>query len=173
MRMSSARVVLLLFVIILGIAFGAGLYESVIVVPRWLAIDTTGALHWNGEAAIADNTGQRFWVWVSTIPLTLLAGTNLWIAMRRTEGTLRRWWVTAAGLSLAERAMTFLYFIPVMVGLMGAIDAPEAVASAHRWVNLNYVRHALVLGAWLAALRTFGLVQTAKRRPQAYYEAGD
>jgi hypothetical protein len=173
MRMSSARVVLFLFVINLGIVFGAGLYESVIVLPQWVAVDVNGGRHWNAEAALAADTGQRFWVFVSTIPLTILAGTNLWIALRRCEGMLRKWWMSGAVLSLVERVMTITYFIPVMVTLMASSDTPEAVASAHRWINLNYVRHGLVLGAWLAALRTFALAQTAKRRPAAYYEAGE
>ena len=44
-----------------------------------------------------------------------------------------------------------------------AITAPEtdwrnwAARIATRWWALNFVRHALVLGAWLAALRTFAL----------------
>jgi hypothetical protein len=59
----------------------------------------------------------------------------------------------------------------VMIGLMGTADTPDAAASAHRWMNLNYIRHLLVLGAWLAALRTWTLAQGAKRRPPAYYES--
>jgi hypothetical protein len=169
--MALGRVLLFLFVVNLGIAFGAGLYESFIVLPHWLTIGPDGALHWNAQAALADNTGEQFWVFVTTIPLTLLALLNLWAGWRKTEGPLRVWWLTAAVLSLLDRAMTLGYFIPVMVGLMASGDTPEAAANAQRWMNLNYVRHALVLGAWLAALRTFALVQTAKRKMPAYYES--
>jgi hypothetical protein len=28
---------------------------------------------------------------------------------------------------------------------------------ANRWSNLNYLRHAIVLAAWLAALKTFAV----------------
>jgi hypothetical protein len=52
---------------------------------------------------------------------------------------------------LADRAFTFSYFIPTMVGLMEATDSPAAVAVATQWWNLNYLRHAIVLAAWLAA----------------------
>ena len=168
--MASARIVLLLFVVNLGIAFGAGLYESAVVMPHWLSVDANGLRHWNAQAASADNTGQRFWVYVTTIPLSILTLANLWMGWRRCTGTLRNWWVTGAGLALGERAMTFLYFIPVMIGLMQSGDSPEAVADAHRWMNLNFVRHALLLGAWLAALRTYALAQNVRRRVPAYYE---
>lgn len=170
MRMSTARVVLFLFLINLGVAFGAGLYESVVVLPGWLWADTNGRFHWNSAAAVGDNPGLRFWIFASTIPLTLLAGTNLWIAWRRCEGALRNWWMTGAVLSLLDRMMTILYFIPVMIALMGSGDTPDAAASAQRWINLNNVRLLLVFGAWMAAFRTWTLAQGARRRPAAYYE---
>jgi len=40
---------------------------------------------------------------------------------------------------------------------MNAADTPESVASAARWSTLNYLRHALVLTAWLASLKAFSL----------------
>jgi hypothetical protein len=44
-----------------------------------------------------------------------------------------------------------------MVDLMRAVDSPDSVAVATRWSNLNYVRHATVLVAWLTALKAFAL----------------
>jgi hypothetical protein len=38
------------------------------------------------------------------------------------------------------------------------VDSPEAVAIATTWANLNYVRHAIVLVAWLAALKAFSVL---------------
>jgi hypothetical protein len=58
---------------------------------------------------------------------------------------------------LADRVFTFAYFIPTMIGLMNAPDSPASVATAMRWAHLNYLRHALVLTAWLAALKAFAL----------------
>jgi hypothetical protein len=148
-------IVLWLFVINLGIAFGAGLYEHRIVVSRWVASRESGA-HWHAEAARLDDTGRRFWAFVSTLPLTLLTLANLFAAWRA-GGAVRGWWLAAALAALAERAFTFSYFIPTMVGLMKAPDSPESAAAATRWSNLNYLRHAIVLAAWLASLRTFAL----------------
>ena len=150
-----ATIFLWLFVINLGIAFGAGLYEHRIVVPRWVAADDAGG-HWNAEQARRDDTGLRFWAYVTTGPLTLLALANL-IAAWKSPGPVRAWWLAAGLLVMADRALTFSYFIPTMVRLMDAADSPASVASATRWAHANYLRHALVLGGWLAALKTFSL----------------
>lgn len=64
--------VLWLLVINLGIAFGAGLYESRITVPQWLSFAPGSGYRWNPAAAAAANVGLRFWAYVTTVPLTLL-----------------------------------------------------------------------------------------------------
>jgi hypothetical protein len=55
--------------------------------------------------------------------------------------------------------MTFGYFIPTMISLMGS-EGPSASTAdrkALQWVRLGYVRHAATLIAWLAALKAFSL----------------
>jgi hypothetical protein len=155
MPAAVASVVLWLFVINLGIAFGAGLYEHRIVAPNWITHDASGT-HWNRAAARRDDSGLRFWAYVTTGPLTLLTLANLFAAWTA-SGAARGWWLAAALIVLAERVLTFSYFIPTMVRLMNAADSSAAVAVATRWSSLNYVRHALTLCGWLAALRTFSL----------------
>jgi len=44
-----------------------------------------------------------------------------------------------------------------MIGLMGKASSAESAAVATRWRNLNYLRHLIVLTAWLASLRAFAL----------------
>jgi hypothetical protein len=153
------KILLWLFVINLGIAFGAGLYESRIVVPQWISSSPESGYRWNAEAARRADTGLNFWVYVTTIPLTLLTLANL-IAAWRAHGAIRRWWMIAAVAALGDRIFTFSYFIPTMLKLMRAESLPqsEAVALATQWVNLNNVRHAIVLTAWLAALKAFSLL---------------
>jgi hypothetical protein len=114
------------------------------------------APRWNADAARQDDTGRKFWGIVSTGPLTLLTLANLFAAWRASGG-VRGWWLAAALAALTDRVFTFAYFIPSMVRLMGAPDSPESVAAATRWSNLNYLRHAIVLVAWLAALKTFAV----------------
>lgn len=161
MSNTTSAVLLWLFVINLGVAFGAGLYEHRIVVPQWLTTSSEGVSHWNAEVARHDDTGRKFWAFVTTGPLTLLTLVSLYVAWRAT-GSFRGWWLVACFAALADRVFTFSYFIPTMVGLMDAPDSPESVATATRWWNLNYVRHALVLTAWLAALKTFSLFYQQK-----------
>jgi len=79
------------------------------------------------------------------------------ILRRRASGPVRGWWLGAAVAALAERAFTFSYFIPTMVRLMRTADSLASVAAARRWSRLNYLRHALVLAAWLMSLRAFSL----------------
>lgn len=148
------KTLLWLFIVNLGIAFGAGLYEHRIVASGWLVTSQESGAHWRADAARRDDTGRRFWAFVTTLPLTLLTLANLFAAWR-SSGAVRGWWLAAALAALADRAVTFSYFIPTMVRLMRAVDSPEAVAVATRWWNLNYLRHALVLAAWLMALEAF------------------
>jgi hypothetical protein len=156
-----SRALLWLFLINLGVAFGAGLYESRIVVSRWMSSSPDSVKHWNAEAARQDDVGRRFWSFVTTVPLTLLTLANL-VAGWRASGAVRSWWLGAALAALADRAITFAYFIPTMVRLMRAQDSPESVAVATQWAHLNYARLAILLAAWLAALTAFSLLYQPK-----------
>jgi hypothetical protein len=141
-----------LFVINLGIAFGAGLYEAVIVLPQWR---TTPPSAWV-------NTGLRFWVYVTTIPLTLLTLASLilpWLV----DGPRRNWWLAAAIVILLERIATFAFFIPTMMRLQTDKDlSPAAVRLAlDHWMLMNHGRHVLTLAGWLLALRAVSLPANA------------
>ena len=148
-----STVLLWLLVINLGIALGAGLFESRIAVPHWIETGAGGA-SWNADAARDDDTGRRFWVGVTTLPLTILTLANLFVAWKA-PGPARRWWVTAALAALTDRVFTLSYFVPTMLRLMRMPDSNEAAAVAIRWAQLNHVRHVIVLVAWLAALKAF------------------
>ena len=50
--MTAAHLALWLFVVVLGIAFGAGLYEHRIAIPRWIT-RADGVLHWDAASAPA------------------------------------------------------------------------------------------------------------------------
>jgi Domain of unknown function (DUF1772) len=154
-----SKILLWLFVINLGIVFGAGLYEARIEFPQWLTYSAGSGYRWDAEAARQANTGVRFWVYVTTIPLTLLTLANL-VAAWQAQGAIRGWWLGAAAAALADRVFTFSYFVPTMVRLMGGegLSQSQAVATAARWDQLNYLRHAIVLAAWLLALKAFSLL---------------
>jgi hypothetical protein len=153
------KLLLWLFVINLGIVLGAGLYEAKIEFPTWLVYSVESGYRWDAEAARRANSGLRFWVYVTTVPLTLLTLANL-VAAWRAKGAIRGWWLGAAVAALADRVFTFSYFVPTMVKLMSneSLSQGQAVAMASRWGHLNYLRHSIVLVAWLLALKAFSLL---------------
>ena len=89
MRKYLPKVSLWLFVINLGTAFSAGIYESRVVVPRW---QNTAPQEW-------PNTGLDFWVYMTTVPLTLLTLANL-VAAWLDQGPRRYWWLGASVVSV-------------------------------------------------------------------------
>ena len=97
------EIVLWLFVINLDIAFGAGIYEGRVVIPQWANIPPR---EW-------PNTGLMFWVYLTTVPLTLLTVVSL-IAAWLTQGPMRPWYLAAVCIVIVERIATFSYFIPPM-----------------------------------------------------------
>jgi hypothetical protein len=142
------EIVLWLFVINLGVAFGAGLYEARVVIPQWANIPPRA---W-------PNTGLMFWVYITTVPLTLLTIANL-IAAWLTLGPMRFWYLAAVCIVIVERIATFSYFIPTMVRLMsteGSADG-DIKAALSQWLLVNHGRHVLTLARWLAALKAFSL----------------
>ena len=151
------RILLWSLVVNLGIVLGAGIYEARISVARWLGPSPAAEPGWHAAEALRDDTGRRFWAFTTTIPLTLLTLANLWAASR-SSGPIRIWWLSAVAAAGADRLFTFAYFIPRMVGLLRAADSAQARATMKQWANLNYVRLALVLVAWLSALKTFALL---------------
>jgi hypothetical protein len=68
-----------LFVIDLGIAFGAGLYEQRMIVPLWFS---GSPMRVDSEAMRRTDPGQKFWSGVTTVPLTLLTLASLIVAWR-------------------------------------------------------------------------------------------
>lgn len=136
--------VLSLFVMNLGIVFGAGLYEARIVVPMWTSAPPASLR--------SPDTGRQFWAFTSTIPLTLLTLASLAIAWRSSEH--HDCWRLAAMLTLIERLATFGYFIPAMLRMQRASGStPELLMRLRMWQRLNYARLLLTLVAWLAALK--------------------
>ena len=159
----AQRLVLWLWVINLGVAVGAGIYESRIVVPQWLYVLPDGQWYWDAEAARRSDTGLSFWAYVSTGPLTLLTLSHLVLAVRSTKPT-RKVWLLAAGAGLLERGLTFAYFIPTMVSLMsGEVPQVAAVSLALQWQDINQLRHVLLVIAWLASLQVFAMAHTLAR----------
>lgn len=147
-------ILLWLFVVFSGLAAGAGLYETRINVPRWFTRRGHSGVTVDADAMRADDSGRRFWVYVTTVPLTLLTLASCAVAWGA-HSSRDLWWLIGAGLTLLERAGTLGYFIPRGLKLLQAERLPsgKAESMALQWVRLNYVRAALALAGWLAALK--------------------
>jgi len=148
-----ADFVLWLFLLTLGVALGAGLYEARVVLPQWTRPPSGPGFRWDAELARQTDPGLKFWAFVTTFPLTALTLASLVLAWR-TPSPRGAWWLTAAVIVLLERVATFGYFIPTMIRLQRDTAMPEAVVQARvsRWLALNYVRNAAYLAAWVAAM---------------------
>ena len=153
---AAARVLLWLYVIVLGVSVGAGLFEARVVVPIWASSPP--------ETWV--NTGTRFWAFITSGPLTLIILASL-LVVWRFRGEARPWWLAALAVSVVERVATFAYFIPTMVGLQARTGlTPDVVATLDTWTTLNHARHAFAILAWLLALRALSKL-SAPLRPEA------
>jgi hypothetical protein len=148
------------FVVVSGVAVGAGLYETRVNVPRWFQRAGEGRVRVDAPAMRSDDSGRRFWAFVTTVPLTLLTLASL-AAAWNAPGPKALWWRIAAGVILVERIGTLTYFIPRGLRLLRAEAMPPGTVEpmARQWMRLNYVRAALALAGWLAALRALSLPQ--------------
>jgi hypothetical protein len=158
MSLQIPEILLWLFVINHGIAFGAGLYEQRIVVPQWMGQTSNRGVYVNAGAMHEADTGRRFWGFVTTGPLTLLTLANLAVAWH-SQGPAHPWWLGSVLITLVERFGTFAYFIPAAIRLMHAVEplTPKIKATALRWVALNRLRIAFSLLGWVGALRALSL----------------
>ena len=151
--MNITEILLVSFIINLGIALGAGLYEIRIVLPLWFH-KANGNYQVNVEAMRNIDTGRKFWGFVTTIPLTLLTILNLVFACK-SAAPLYGWWFSATLIILLERIGTFTFFIPTAIKLQKGENLPVAKTTnmIFWWLRINYVRNALTFAALLIALK--------------------
>ncbi|MES2773742.1 MAG: DUF1772 domain-containing protein [Bacteroidota bacterium] len=156
--MQLPEILLWLFIINLGIAFGAGLYETRIILPQWFTKSPGTGFQLNAKAMNETDTGRKFWGMVTTMPLTLLTIANLVTAIQ-SVGLRHDWWLASALIVLVERLGTFVFFIPTAIKLMRA-EAPASSKTSGQialWVRMNYVRNLLTLIGWLLALKVLSM----------------
>ncbi|WP_338877065.1 DUF1772 domain-containing protein [Spirosoma sp. SC4-14] len=154
-----ALVVLSLFILNLGIALGAGLYEAKMIMPLWFHKSAKVGYVVNSRAMDEVNAGRKFWAYVTTGPLTLLTMANLALAWQlKLPGY--EWWLVAASITLIERIGTFSFFIPTAIKLqMSDQLASERVNRlVALWIGLNYVRNICTLLSFAAALVAFTFI---------------
>lgn len=162
-KISISQVVLWLFVIMLGIELGAGLYETLVVLPLWASAIPDSVIgyyqHNAADPRFALGAGPRFWMF-ATPGVGLLSIATLLTAFK-TRAEHRKWRLIGAGLALIVVISTFAWFVPNIIKL-GSSDVlnmgrDEVASVANWWVRLNWVRAAVYLLGWLAALRALSI----------------
>jgi hypothetical protein len=148
---------LLLLVVFVGVQFGAGLYEKLVVVPQWA--DLPGDLVVAEiEASGMKSAGRVFWPFVSPV-VAALAIVNLVVAWRsRTPN--HRWWIAGAALMCVYAIFSYSYFVPQMLMLQaGGLSWPAGRVEdlADTWTSVNYLRMTIGAAGWLCALRALWL----------------
>lgn len=158
-KFSASQIILWLFVIALGISMGGGLYEGRVVEPLWASAVPDSVIgyyeHNVANPQFAPNQGGNFWIFVT--PMSTLLTIATLISARWTRGLHRRWRVAAAGLAMVSQVFTFVWFVPNIMRLLGGdvltMSRDEVSSLANLWLNLNWIRVALLMTAWLAAMR--------------------
>ncbi len=154
-----SSIALWLFVVLLGLDLGAGIYEARIVVPRWSSGIPETLQSGNPYGSVAIDAGVRFWaIMTSAVAAAALLSLVLGLLAPVPQ---RPWQIFASLAELVAVAMTLLYFRPTLVRLfMGhgaGLSATAIASSVRRWVMWSMVRIAISLLAWLAALRALAL----------------
>jgi hypothetical protein len=157
--MSAERIFLWLYLLLFSVQLGAGLYETLVVVPVWSASPPQSVWGWNAlreaNPELAIDSGRRFWIFVT--PAVGLLSVAALLTGWQTGPEHRAWLLAATLTSFVMVLITFAYFVPTLIGLMKSRpddDAAARVASKARlWATLNWVRVAVLIAAWLCALR--------------------
>ncbi len=157
-RLSIAQILLWLFVIVLGIVLGGGLYEQLVAMPLWSLAppDSVIAYHQHNVAypQFAMNPGGRFWMFF--MPLTGLLAIATLISGLKTRPEHRKWRLAATILALIVFVFTVAWFVPNIIKLEqggAGMSAEQMTSLTNWWVSLNWVRAVIFLAAWLAGLR--------------------
>lgn len=159
-----ALLLLWLLVVFVGVQFGAGWYEKIVVVPLWDGVPPREILTAMQESGMKD-AGRRFWPFVSPI-VALLSVANIVVAWRGTSAN-RRWWLAAGIVMLTYAIFSYSYFVPQMLMLQGSADSwseSRISSTIQWWTSLNYVRMALGGAGWFCALRALSLTSAESDR---------
>jgi len=156
MRLLSS-LTLWVFVIGTGFILGAGLYETLVVVPFWAANAPQSLMDGNPVLRVPIRSGQVFWPVVTPgLGIVALAAFLTSFGMPQKEMI---WRLAATGLFLLMTIATLAYFRPSIINMVehhGAGRSRDALAAgAKMWVALNWLRIAMVaasLGMGLRAL---------------------
>jgi len=150
-RPATIQVVPWLYLLSLTILIGGGIFEHVVLTPLWAGSPPESVTEWRHGVV----QGKFFSV---ASPLYGLFSLALIIASFWMPARQRTWALLAGTCGIAVVLTTVLFFIPILgktqatqgAGLSGA----EITRLTNQFVQWNYGRYVLMIGGWMAALRT-------------------
>lgn len=159
-KSSIAQIFLWLFVVMLGIEIGAGLYETIVIVPMWAGSppDSVVAFYQHNAAnpQMTINAGGKFWIFAT--PLVGLLSITVLLTGKWANSEQRRLRTIGSGLALLVVISTFVWFVPNIILLQSkevlTMDANKLASLANWWFTLNWVRCFLYVTAWVTALHS-------------------
>lgn len=160
--MKISTLVLWIFAAVLSIEVGAGLYETLVIIPMWMGGAPESVIRYYelyaANPQFALRAGPKFWMFLT--PSVGILALATFLTGLKTSPQHRRWRLIASGLSVFIVAATFAWFVPNILRLTNDVptmSTAEIVNIASWWVNLNYIRCVLAVAAMLFTFRTLSI----------------
>ncbi len=153
-------IALLLLILLIQFGMGGGLYESLVIYPRWKRDVTPENLVQKLKDSGQARANRRFWPFISPLQ-ALLAILNLVLAWRYT-GNAHTAWLIAALIIVVNRVITFSYFVPTMVRKFErpeGLDAAWLKKAVKLWTSLSPFRIVIEFLAWGTAVYALVLLR--------------
>ena len=152
-------ILLVLFILFIQFGMGGGLYEFLVIYPRWRKNVSPANLAQKLQDSGQATANRRYWPFISPV-LTLLSIINIVLALQYT-GPAHISWLTASLIIFINRVITFSYFVPTMIRKFGhpeKIDAEQLRKAVRVWTSLSPLRILIELSAWSFAIRALLLL---------------
>jgi hypothetical protein len=150
--MSYAELALGASNMLLGGAVGAGVSQSILVMPRWFSSPP------DSLPEPDESTREMRTVWAPLTAGSAVALGSAW-ALNRDDPRRRQLLSVAGGLFAMTAAVTATYFVPELFRLIRSghqLGAEEVARRGRRWRNLNWARLAVLAGVSLLASAAAG-----------------
>jgi Domain of unknown function (DUF1772) len=160
--MKISTLILWIFAAVLSVEVGAGLYETLVIIPMWMGGAPESVVKYYelyaANPQFALRAGPKFWMFL-TPSVGIFALATL-LSSFKTSPHHRKWRLIASGLSVFIVTATFAWFVPNVLRLTNDVPTMSATDIAHTakwWVNLNYIRCVLAVAAMLFTFRTLSI----------------
>jgi hypothetical protein len=165
--------ILFVYVVALGIQTGAGLFTSVVVYRVWAASPEV-VIGWKPTMPYFMEEG---WFFMFASPTTTLLALVVAATMWRAKVPSRPWALGSALAFIVVAAVTGAYFLPIQDEVHGdagaALPREELAGMLEQFVALNWIRQAILVSAFIAAIHGLGLSYRNLQRESGITSAGN